>query len=281
MRSLQQKLFKLLRGRRKVAQLAGTQESSARFDAKRLPEITYNEEPALDRFVFICGLHRSGTTLVERILAARYDVSYLRASVPESEGQHMQSIYRAAIHFGGPGRFAFSTKMKDELDALLNDPEDCRARIVAEWSRFVVGNSKTLLEKSPPNLTKISWLRQVFPGCRFVIVIRDPRAVSAATQKWTNISLFELMRHWNAAYTQAMDDFSSEDCILVYYEELCRAPEEEICRIADFLKLTKQNESGQIEERHRALVNSNAKYIDLHRDADYGKGIWHRLGYDV
>ncbi|WP_167853460.1 sulfotransferase family protein [Roseovarius aestuariivivens] len=235
----------------------------------------------MDRFVFICGLHRSGTTLLERILAAKYDVSYLRASVPESEGQHMQSVYSAAMHFGGPGRFAFSTEMRAELDALLSDPEGCRARIIADWSRFVVGNSKTLLEKSPPNLTKINWLRQIFPDCRIVIVTRDPRAVSAATHKWADLSLAELMRHWDAAYTQAMSDYKAEDCVLVRYEDLCRCPEDEISRVADFLQLTTRNDPEQIEERHKALVNSNEKYFVMHGEANYGPGIWNRLGYDI
>lgn len=266
---------------RKAARFINSLKNNTRYDAKRLPEIFYNDDPVLDRFIFICGLHRSGTTLLERMLAVKYEVSYLRASVPESEGQHMQSVYSAAFHFGGPGRFAFSKEMRDELDALLNDPADCRAQIIAEWSHFVVGNSKTLLEKSPPNITKISWLRQTFPGCRFVIVIRNPRAVSAATQKWAKTPLIELMRHWNAAYTQALDNYKAEDCVLVQYEELCRAPEEEISRVADFLNLTKRENAGQIDERHRELINSNAKYIEMHGDADYGPGIWHRLGYDV
>ena len=247
----------------------------------RLPNLSYNDDPTLDRFIFICGLHRSGTTLLELLLSAKYDVSYLRSSVPESEGQHMQSVYRAANHFGGSGRFAFSSEMRAELDAHLSDPEDCRAKIVSDWSRFVVGSSRTLLEKSPPNLTKIFWLRQTFPGCRFVIITRDPRAVSAATQKWANLPLAELMRHWDAAYTQAMTDYKAADCIMVRYEDLCRAPEEEIGRVADFLELATRDGSGHVEERHKELVNSNAKYIEMHGGANYGTGIRHDLGYDI
>ncbi len=281
MRSLIRRLFDASRRKRKVVQFIKSRREKTWDGASRLPDLPYNDDPDLDRFIFICGLHRSGTTLLERMLAAKYDVSYLRANVPESEGQHMQSVYRAAHHFGGPGRFAFSNEMRDELDVLLSNPEDCRARIISEWRRFVIGNSKTLLEKSPPNLTKISWLRQTFPGCRFVIVTRDPRAVSAATQKWAKIPLAALMRHWDAAYAQAMGDYEDEDCVLVKYEGLCGAPEEEISRVTDFLELTRRDDFGQIENRHRELVNSNAKYIAMHGDAEYGPGIWHRLGYEV
>lgn len=248
---------------------------------QRLPDVDYNNSPAIDRFVFICGLHRSGTTLLERLLASRFDVAYLRASVPESEGQHMQSVYRAANVYGGAGRFAFSREMPADLERLLSDPEACRARIIADWNRFVVGTSSTLLEKSPPNLTKIDWLRQVFPGARFVIMTRDPRAASAATRKWSNTPLEELMRHWDTAYSQAVAQSREEDCTVLRYEDLCENQDGEISRIAAFLRLDARDSSGHIEERHRELTNSNAKYFAMHGDTRYGPGIWDHFGYQV
>ncbi|MBN9890473.1 sulfotransferase family protein [Salipiger abyssi] len=265
---------------RLAQRLTGKHDTPPVAPAARLDDVTYNDAPHLDRFVFVGGLHRSGTTLLERTLAARYELSYLRATVPESEGQHMQSVYRAALHYGGPGKFAFSSTMRADLEK-LDDLKDCRGRIIQDWSRFVVGDSPVLLEKSPPNLTKIAWLRKVFPGSRFVIMTRDPRAASAATLKWAHTSLDELMRHWDAAYTQAMADFSDADCILLRYEDLCADPEAELTRVAGFLNLTPRTDIQEVESRHLTLRNSNAKYIELHEGARYGAGIWDQLGYEL
>ena len=248
--------------------------------AVRLENVDYCNNPKLERVVFVCGLHRSGTTLLERMLATSYELSYLRASVPESEGQHMQSVYRAAYHYGGPGRFAFSRAMRDELSS-LGRTENCRERIMADWSRFVVGDSTTLLEKSPPNLTKIHWLRQVFPESRFVIMARDPRAVSAATQKWSKTSLPELMIHWNTAYSQAIEDFREEDCTIIRYEDLTEAPGAEIRRVAEFLQLVPRVAPEVMEERHSEMRNSNTKYFEMHEGTRYGSGIWNRFNYSV
>lgn len=261
--------------------MAGSTKEKQPLVPERLPGIEYNNNPTIERLVFICGLHRSGTTLIERLLSSQFDVAYLRASVPESEGQHMQSVYKSGRAFGGPGRFAFSEQMQVELDALLANAERCRSEILKDWSRFIVGTSGTLLEKSPTNLTKIAWLRKVFPGSRFVIVTRDPRAACAATQKWSKTPLRDLMRHWDHAYSKALNDFSDDDCTIIRYEDLCDATESEITRIASFLELKERPHSLQLEERHTKLTNTNAKYFDLHTDKQYGPGCWDRFGYHL
>src|ERR1041385_8014493 len=67
--------------------------------------------PAVEghRLVFLAGLHRSGTTLLARLLAAHPEVSgFSDTGVPADEGQHLQTVYPAAKEYGGPGRFGFA-----------------------------------------------------------------------------------------------------------------------------------------------------------------------------
>ncbi|MEM7690218.1 MAG: sulfotransferase [Pseudomonadota bacterium] len=276
------KLPAFLGGRRsKSSATPASDKGKLPFVAERLPEVAYNDNPIIERLVFICGLHRSGTTLLERMLTSQYEVSYLRATVPESEGQHMQSVYAAGLEFGGAGLFAFSQDMQRQLSDLLSDPKECRERILKEWSRFVVGDSATLIEKSPPNLTKIDWLRSVFPGSRFVIMTRDPRAAAGATRKWSHTPLSDLMRHWDRAHAIALQEMRDEDCATIRYEDLCDDPQGEIERIATFLDLTERDRSQQLEERHASLTNSNAKYLKMHGTTRYGAGAWQNFGYAV
>ncbi|WP_119308609.1 sulfotransferase family protein [Cohaesibacter haloalkalitolerans] len=248
--------------------------------AVRIPSEQYNSDPQISSLLFICGLHRSGTTLLERLLVSCFEISCLRAAVPESEGQHMQDVYSPAVNFGGPGKFAFSQAMQDELKS-IDDYEACRSRIMHGWNKYIVGNYPTLIEKSPPNLTKIWWLRHVFPGSKFVILSRDPRAVSAATQKWSGTSLPELMAHWNSAYSQALENFDEKDCIIVRYEDLTNDYIGALNKIGNFFSLSKRQSTETIETRFSQIANSNDKYIKQHDGILYGHGIWEKFGYSV
>jgi hypothetical protein len=245
---------------------------------QRTPGIEYSADPQPEHLVFVCGLHRSGTSLLEQMLVSQLDLSCLRMRVPENEGQHAQTVYSPARAFGGPGRFAFSEDMQRELIS-LRDFNEHRKTMLSDWTPFMVGSSTTLIEKSPPNLTKIWWLRKVFPGAKFVIVVRDPRAVAGATQKWSQTSLEELVMHWHVAHSRALKDISTIDCITVKYEDLVAAPDEVIHRIAQFLGAAWRPKNLPVADQYRKLLNSNDKYIAIHSCRFYGKGAWDDFGY--
>lgn len=245
---------------------------------QRIEGIDYNDAPRVIRMVFVCGLHRSGTSLLEQSLVAELELSCLRMNVSENEGQHAQTVYSPAIRFGGPGRFAFSEDMQRELSSLSDFAAHGKA-LIADWAPFVAGSSPVLIEKSPPNLTKIWWLRRVFPGASFIVLVRDPRAVSAATQRWSNASLEELMMHWNVAHSLALRDMRPEDCITVRYEDFVASPGSAVDRIAKFLRCERRARALPIAGRYQELVNSNDKYIAMHSCRFYGKGAWDDFGY--
>jgi len=169
--------------------------------------------------------------------------------------------------------------MFDDMDT-LTDHAACRTTIIADWSKFVIGSEAALLEKSPTNLTKIPWLRKVFPGSVFVIVVRDPRAVSAATQKWSNTSLEELMMHWNVAYSVALRD-SGDDCYFIRYEDFCVSPDRAIAATGLSQHLVQRRHPIQLEARFQELHNNNGEYLHLHACKYYGSGVWKHFGYNV
>ena len=170
--------------------------------------------------------------------------------------------------------------MRQELEKLGNYAE-CREKIINDWAPFIVGTSTTLVEKSPPNLTKMAWLRKVFPGSKFIVIARDPRATSGATQKWSKTSLEELMMHWNVAYSIAIKDDDPSDTVWVKYEELASKPEAVIEMLGKFIGVPRRTESGAISPRFSKIENRNATYIAMHACTDYGYGAWNRLGYLV
>ena len=245
----------------------------------RLPDVTYSPDTHITRHLFVCGLHRSGTTMLERYLHANYALSVLRADVPQSEGQFLQDVYPAAREFGGAGRFAFSAPMRAAMEA-LDDPVTCNTRIMEGWRRFLVGDAPMLLEKSPPNITKIAWLRRVFPGAIFLIFVRDPRAVAGATQKWSQTSLEELVMHWNAAHSIALDEMG-EDCHVIRYEDFCVDPAKAVARSGVAEHLDPRANPIEIEARFDRFEDRNADYIARHNGTRYGRGAWTAFGYDI
>lgn len=246
----------------------------------RLDGYSYAENPQISQLVFICGLHRSGTTLLEQLVSSHFDVSYLRMSTPESEGQHAQSVYSPANRFGGPGKFALNKVEQEEL-LRLKYFSAYQDKILHDWKRYVVGGSHILVEKSPPNLTKMWWLRKVFENPKFIILTRDPRATAVATEKWSHTSHSELMSNWHAAYSQAHRDTNHTDTIHVTYEDICRNYQEAIGRLEGFLGLKKQSTPSKIEERFSTLENSNRKYIERFDGEIMANGVWKTFGYDI
>ncbi len=246
----------------------------------RIDGITYTENPKIEKMVFICGLHRSGTTLLERLISSHFDVSYLRMSVEESEGQHAQSVYSPANRFGGPGKFALNASEQQELLQLKNF-STYNDKIMRDWKRYVVGKSNVLVEKSPPNLTKMWWLRRVFENPKFIVLTRDPRATSVATEKWSGTSHSELMDHWHAAYSVAHKDMDPSDTIHVSYEEICKNHHEVLVKLDTLLGLQKRSNPSGIEARFSTLKNSNHKYIERFNGEIRADGIWNAYGYSI
>ena len=142
------------------------------------------------RFVFLAGLHRSGTTLLARLLAAHPQVSgFSGTGAPADEGQHLQRVYPSDHEYGRPGRFGFAPEMHLTESSPLLSEESART-LWEEWSPHWDLSSSMLLEKSPPNLLKTRFLQALFPASSFVVVVRHPIPVSLATARWRRTRRF-------------------------------------------------------------------------------------------
>jgi len=79
----------------------------------RRPPLSETPKVAGDRLLFIGGLHKSGTSILHRILRSHSDVSgFSDTGFPQDEGHLIQSVYPPAWAYGGPGRFAFNPESR-------------------------------------------------------------------------------------------------------------------------------------------------------------------------
>jgi hypothetical protein len=214
------------------------------------------------RFVFLAGLHRSGTTLLARLLAAHPQVSgFSDTGAPADEGQHLQSVYPSDHEHGRPGRFGFAPEMHlTESSPLVS--EESALRLFDEWAPHWDLSRPVLLEKSPPNLLKTRFLQALYPASSFVVIVRHPIPVSIPTAKWRGTRRYDrLFEHWLRCHALFEADREHLERVhVVKYEQLVSDPATVLQGIFEFLDLEPIPPSEQVD------TGANEKYFRRWRE---------------
>jgi hypothetical protein len=154
------------------------------------------------------------------------------------EGQHLQRVYVGAL--GRMDRWAFAPEA--HLTEKHATPDNAR-KLWEAWSPYWDLNARFLVEKSPPNLTKMRYLQELYPHARFITMTRHPVVQALAVRKWAGIrtgrygiGLPRLVEHWVHAHEVFADDAEHiENLLVIRYEHLTREPEDVLSRVAAFL----------------------------------------------
>ncbi|WP_204153908.1 sulfotransferase [Leptolyngbya sp. CCY15150] len=209
--------------------------------------------------IFICGLHRSGTSLLHELLKKHPDISgFSNTGVPKDEGQHLQSIYPPAKVFGGPGRFGFDpASFMDEHHPLVSE-ENAR-KLFDEWSHHWDLSKSNFVEKSPPNLVRMPFLQALFPKAKFVTILRHPVAVAYATKAKFHKKgkIDELIEHWIVCHQRFLDDLPRiKNHYFLRYEDLASDYQVEVSKIFQFLGIQEVSLSEEVSS------TENLKYFE-------------------
>ena len=209
------------------------------------------------RYIFVGGLHRSGTSLIARAIAAHPLIDAITGSpAPEDEGVYLQGAIPHTARDGQPGTFASDPTQHFTEISRFNTLDTLRY-LEAQWDRYYNCNLPWRVEKSPVNLLRSRLYQQLFPSSVFVFVVRHPVAVSMATLKWSDSTLIELMAHWQTAHALLLDDLSFlHRWIIVRYEDFVRDPHTQLERVAALTEL--ENFTVFSED----AVDRNADYFD-------------------
>jgi Sulfotransferase family len=205
-------------------------------DRETLAMSTGAQSDSTDRFVFVGGLHRSGTTLLAELLGSHPELTTISGSpASHDEGQHLQDVIPTDVAFGGPGVFAFDPAVHlTEADATT--PDSDRARLRAAWRPYTDPSCTTVVEKSPPNLLRFRYLQRVFDGSSCIAIVRHPIAVAHATEFWADTGISRLLEHWVVAHERFAEDAAHIARLHVLrYEDLVADPNRELARIHRFL----------------------------------------------
>jgi len=121
---------------------------------------------SLNKPIIIIGAARSGTTMLGNILAMHPDIAYLEE--PNVIWKYKNAYKKIDIF--------------TEKDAT----NDIIYYINNFFSKFLKNKNKIrLLEKTPSNTLRLSFVRKIFPKSKVIVVIRDGRNVAvSARKKW-------------------------------------------------------------------------------------------------
>ena len=209
------------------------------------------------RYVFVGGLHRSGTSLVSRLLSEHPDISGISgAPVPENEGCYLQGAIPHTARHGVPCQFATDPD-QHLVEGSQFDSLHTRIRLEADWAPWFDPEKPWRIEKSPVNLTRMRLYQSLFPLAQFIIVVRQPQYVAAAMRKWTDIGDAAVMQYWGHAHELVREDLSFvHNWLIVRYEDLVRDPLAERKRMFAFLDLDLCPSKLSVED-------GNARYDEL------------------
>ena len=212
------------------------------------------------RPVFVVGLPRSGTTLVEQILASHPQVH------GAGELHDMLNLFNALPELTSrPSGDAF------EIVSTL-DPDSARAlarRYIATLDRLAPAAAKCVIDKMPDNLLMLGLIALLWPEARVIVCNRDLRDVALScwqtpfgTNPWTNqwehiarrlADHERLLAHWRRVKPVAWLD--------VRYEDLVRDLEGHARRMIAFLGL--EWESGCLEFHKTRRVVRTASQLQV------------------
>lgn len=198
-----------------------------------------NWEPSKYHFVFIGGLHRSGTSATCRMIGGHPLASRLEQTGQiEDEGQFLQSIYPIDDTLGGAERFALhpDAHMTEESPLV----QDAGSKLFEAWVPYWDLSKPVLCEKTPGNMVRARFLQAAFPNASFIFVSRHPVACALAIRKW-EYTLYRqplalLIRNWIASHRILREDLPHlKRALVLRYEDLTADPTSGAREIENFL----------------------------------------------
>lgn len=212
------------------------------------------------RPVFICGMFRSGSTLVEQALAAHPSVI---------AGGELNLLSRLADVDLAPFPQSIRTLNDERANRLAGDYRHELLRLFPQSRR----KGTVVTDKRPDNFLRIGLIKRLFPAARIIHTVRDPvdtclsiffqhidqRLVGYASNLEDAAHYFgqyrRLMAHWKTLYGGDILDFD--------YDRFVNEPRAELKRLLDFIGLDWRDECLEFHKLRNTV--KTASYWQVRR----------------
>src|SRR6266700_2232824 len=208
------------------------------------------------KHVFVCGLGRSGTSVLARNVARLENCTGFRnTGVLEDEGQFLQDVYPSDNVYGGAAQFGFDPRAHlTETSPLLTRENVLKLR--QSWERHWDPSKPIRVEKTPGHLLKTRFLQAMFTNSYFIVIRRHPVPVSMANNQRWKVSfapLHNLFDHWLHCYGLFEEDKKYLERVHeLTYEDYIHNPDKCHEEIAVFLGTHVPSPPG--EDRFRTVT---------------------------
>ncbi|WP_223669260.1 sulfotransferase family protein [Kangiella shandongensis] len=187
--------------------------------------------------VFIVGVGRSGTSLLQSIIASHPGV----VAIPET-GFLRRFIYMKGgepINFKDDKNLQRCPRFMEELGDI--DNHQGNIQLLQAYKRFTNADTgKVVLDKDPRLVECVSLLKRDFPDAKIINIYRDPRDVIASKKKASWSSGRSLLNYLVSSRVQLGDAKKADKMEWQYsikYEDLISKPEMHIKQICNYLGL--------------------------------------------
>lgn len=211
--------------------------------------------------IFIVGMPRSGTTLVEQIITAHsavdgtMELPIMGTLVRELQQRQIKS---GQVPYPAPGTQLAITEL-----ALMGEQYLQRAQVLR-------GSAPYFVDKMPFNFQHIGLMRKILPGCRIVNVRRHPMALGFSIYQ----QLFRFGQDWAFDLTQIAQYYLAYDSLMrfwesqapgeivhVQYEQLVASPEEAIRELLQALKLPEEEACFSPHKNSRPVRTASSEQV--------------------
>lgn len=215
-----------------------------------------------DEAIFVVGMPRTGTTLLERILTNHKDVC------AAGEMQHFSQVFRR--HTGNLGM-----RLIDPLtiEAAKNVDYAQLGKDYIQSTRALTGNSKKFVDKMPLNALYVGFIVNALPNCKILCLDRDPmdtivsnyRQLFASNQGYYDyayslksaaqyyLKFKALIKLWQRLYP---NNFK-----VVSYEKLVSNPSAQAQDVMNFCGLDWQSDCLNIAKNDNAVATASSNQV--------------------
>ncbi|MDQ2824852.1 MAG: sulfotransferase [Verrucomicrobiota bacterium] len=223
-------------------------------------------------------MNNSGSTLLERLLSdCRNAVGFPPPGGP-NEQVNGQGFVPDLMPI--PGKIQPQCRrIWSEQAAIFEDESrydwpKIKRRWREKWAlnpKFQTANPRVFLEKSPPNVYRAQMLQKYFPNSFFILMQRNPYAVSEGIRRRAGLSIERCIQHWIRCAKKQLENVQTlRRIIQLSYEQLSEQPELSQQRIIELIPelddldirkdVVAQTLEGQLRQ---PIINYNAKQIAL------------------
>jgi len=235
---------------------------SALTSAFNNPEQSFSAGYTSDEPIFIVGMPRTGTTLVERIISAHSQVS--TAGELQHFGMLLKQMSNSQTH---------RVIDQETVAAALNIDMAALGSTYVESTRAQTGSHSHFIDKMPLNVLYAGFIAKALPNAKIICLDRNPldtivsnyRQLFSVNFSYYNYSYdlitcsqyYDLFKKLVTTWQQTLGD----NFYVVNYEELVNCPQQEAKKLIDFCGLGWEDNCLNIDKNSAPVATASALQV--------------------